>query len=79
MVPEGKNVFLYNLPCFNGKNVQFTESVACLEKVDFNFLQNYGMNLLSEDISLKKSGSMSVKYRKPNLRKSSNLKTYQRN
>lgn len=78
-VPEGKTIYLYNLPCFNGQNAQFTGSVECLDKVDFAMLEKYGINLLSEEVSMfKNPGSMQAKYRRPNLRKAKNLKNYQR-
>jgi len=36
-VPEGGNIYLYNMPCFNGKNAHFTKSIECLDKsIDWN-------------------------------------------
>jgi len=37
-VPEGKTIYLYNLPCFNGQNARFAEDVECLEEIDFSML-----------------------------------------
>jgi hypothetical protein len=37
-VPEGRTIYLYNMPCFNGQNAQFTTSVNCLVGIDFSLL-----------------------------------------
>jgi len=37
-VPEDRTIYLYNLPCFNGQNAQFTQDVECLDHIEFSML-----------------------------------------
>jgi len=67
------------MPCYNGKVAEFTGNQKCLDNVPFELLQFYGIRLLEEEaVMTTNPGSMTAKYRKPNLRKTKVLKTYQR-
>jgi hypothetical protein len=78
-VPEGMNVYLYNMPCFNGLDAEFTHDVACLEAIDFSLLEIHGIKLLEENAFMTASeGTLHAKYRRPNLRKAGTLKSYER-
>lgn len=35
-VPEGRTVYLYNLPCFNGQNAMFEASIANISETFTN-------------------------------------------
>jgi len=37
-IPSGRTIYLYNLPCFNGQNAQFSASVECLDNIDFSMI-----------------------------------------
>lgn len=74
-----RHVYLYNLPCFHGENAEFSASVQCLEKMEFTMLAQMGIRLISEEVYFSEHpNGMSAKYKRPNLRKSKVLKTYQR-
>lgn len=74
-----KPVYLYNMPAFNGQNVEVTQSVTCLEQLDFKLLMQYGIRMVNEEQYFSENpGGMSAKYKRPNLRKAKILKQYQR-
>ena len=43
-----KKFTLYNQRKFQGKTVQFTESVTCIDTLNFQLLQMYGIKILSD-------------------------------
>lgn len=78
-VPEGKNIYLYNMPCFNGLDAEFTHDIACLDNIDFSLLQVHGITLLEENAFISApEGTLHAKYRRANLRKAGSLKSYDR-
>jgi len=78
-VPENKTIYLYNMPCFNGLDAEFTHDVACLDQIDFSLLEIHGIKLLEENAFMNAaSDTLHAKYRRPNLRKAGTLKSYQR-
>jgi len=78
-VPDNKNIYLYNMPCFNGLDAEFTHDVACLDTIDFSLLQVHGITLLEENAFISApEGTLHAKYRRANLRKAGALKSYER-
>jgi len=78
-VPKNKTIYLYNMPCFNGQDAQFSKDVACLDKVEFSFLELHGIKLLQENAFMTAAKHvLHAKYRRPNLRKAGVLKSYKR-
>jgi len=82
-VPTGKTIYLYNLPCFNGLDAEFSADVECIdynmEGINFSFLELHGIKLLEENAFMTaKEGTFHAKYRRPNLRKAGTLKSYER-
>jgi hypothetical protein len=47
-VPNGLKVRLYNLEYFQGRKADFTASVSCLEKVNFQMLMKFGIHIVEE-------------------------------
>jgi len=44
-LPEGRTITAFNLCKFNGKTVNFEESIPCLDDLDFSFLAKYGISV----------------------------------
>merc|ERR1712227_581617 len=81
-VPLGKTIYLYNLPCFQGLNAEFTNDVPCIDYemdgLNFSFLELHNIKLYEESTVIGKEGTFHAKYRRPNLRKAGTLKSYER-
>jgi len=79
VVPSDKHIYLYNMPCFNGLDAEFTHDVACLETINFSLLEIHGIRLLEENAFMNAASNvLHAKYRRPNLRKAGTMKSYQR-
>lgn len=76
-VPDGHNVYLYNLPCFNGQNANFSASVPDMSiweaengpMFDAEFLQLHGIEIMEEEVFLQLHSGVSARYKRSNLRK----------
>merc|ERR1711939_930859 len=78
-VPTDKHIYLYNMPCFNGMDAEFTHDVSCLETINFSLLEVHGIKLLEENAFMSAASNvLHAKYRRPNLRKAGTMKSYQR-
>jgi len=76
-IPNSKTIYLYNLPCFKGKNAKFSQDVKCIDNINFEFLEMYGIRLIEEEfMMLENPGQMQAKYKRSNLRKAKGLSTY---